>query len=62
MSDTAGFVGKCYERYAIVPYLDSFDLDVSYWNYYFDEEDTVTIDALEVYNNLKEYFKGTEHE
>lgn len=39
-----------------------FDLDVEYWDEYRGFENEVTLDALEVYNHLKAYFKGTEHE
>ena len=49
------------------PYSDNrtgvavFDLDVFYHDYIHGPEE-VTLDALQVYKDLKEFFKGTEYE
>jgi len=40
----------------------SFDLDVDYIDVYYGGTNTTSVDALEVYKALKEYFKGTEYD
>jgi hypothetical protein len=44
----------------LTPERGHFDLYVTYIDEY--GEDYVSLDAVEVYKNLKEYFKGTEYE
>ena len=55
------FNTKDFGDYSITPITGetSFELDVKYCGFLVD---WVTLDALEVYNNLKEYFKGTKYE
>lgn len=40
----------------------SFDLDVDYFDSYYGEISNTSVDALEVYKALKEYFKDSEYE
>lgn len=60
-----GFAFKDYGDHSILPWVSggklAFELDVEYidGNY---GPDSLTLDALEVYKNLKEYFKGTKYE
>lgn len=63
--DTEVFKVKKFEGYTVWPAYKNaktIDLDVDYWDDYFGSENSVTLDAVDVYKNLKEYFKGTEHE
>lgn len=66
MSDIyEGFAFKTFGGYSITPTSTkgklSFDLDVDSFDSYYGPE-SIDLDALEVYKNLKEYFKGTKYE
>lgn len=53
------FVAK--DGYEICPMRNHVDLDIWYMDSNWGEE-CVTLDALEVYQTLKEYFKGADFE
>lgn len=47
--------------YEIVPTVEGFELDVRSFDSFYGP-DTITLNALEVYRDLKEYFEETEYE
>lgn len=50
-----------FDDYCLDHYGEYFDLDVRYIDTYYNNS-VQTVNALEVYKHLKEYFKGTPHE
>jgi hypothetical protein len=60
--DTDGFESLSFSICCVIPFRGSFDLDVAYWNEYLGEDSEITLDAVEVYRNLKAYFEGTKYE